>query len=108
MKKVNTVREMPENRESWGEFLRGPEFTAMLKNLVTEAVAEGVTRAIEAAITRITALEELTTAKARLHAAEQRIEELDNQNRKNCVIINGVPETNDETVVCWVMQCDVR
>ena len=64
---------------------------------MTEAVAEGVTRATEAAITRITALEKLTTAKARLHAAEQRIEELDNQNRKNCVIINCVPETNDET-----------
>ena len=70
----------------------------MLRNLVTDAVADGVTRATEAAITRITALEdELATAKARLHAAEQRIEELDNQNRKNCLIINGVPETNDET-----------
>ena len=89
---------MPENRESWGEFLRGPEFTDLLKTLVTEAVAEGVTRATEAAITRITALEdELTTTKARLHAAEQRIEELDNQNRKNCLIINGVPETNNDT-----------
>ena len=89
---------MPENRESWGEFLRGPEFTDLLKTLVTEAVAEGVTRATEAAITRMTALEdELTTTKARLHAAEQRIEELDNQNRKNCLIINGVPETNNDT-----------
>lgn len=89
---------MPENRESWGEFLRGPEFTDLLKTLVTEAVAEGVTRATEAAITRITALEdELTTTKARLLAAEQRIEELDNQNRKNCLIINGVPETDNDT-----------
>ena len=88
-----------EIRKSQREFLHGPEFSEMLKNIVTDAVAEGVSRATEAALARIAALEdELADAKAKLATAERRIEDLDNYNRKNALVISGVPETPDEAV----------
>ena len=84
--------------EDQKELLHGPEFTELLRNIVTEAVAEGVSRATEAAAARITALEEeLADTKARLAVSEQRVEELDNYNRRSSVIISGVPEKPGET-----------
>ena len=74
------------------EIIHEDEFQEML----TSAVADAVTRATEATVARITALEsELATTKTRLQEAERRLEDLD-QSRRNCVIISGIPETDGE------------
>ena len=76
----------------------------MLNSTVTEAVAEAVSRAMEATLARMTALEsELATTKTRLAEAEQRLEEVDQRERRNCVIISGIPEKKDESTDGLVM-----
>ena len=83
---------MSERRET--KIIHGEDFEEML----ISAVADAVTRANEATVTRVTALEsELAATKARLSAAEQRLEDIENYSRRNCVIISGVPENTGES-----------
>ena len=79
-------------------FLDGPEFDGLLRDRVTEAVAEAVTLATEAAIARITALErDLAVVTEKLAVAEQRVEELETQQKSDSVVISGVPEMANES-----------
>ena len=74
--------------------LHGPDFEDMLSKVVADAVY----RANEATVARISALEdELATTKARLKEVERRLEDLDGLNRRNCVIISGIPEKDGES-----------
>ena len=83
---------MSERRET--KIIHGEDFEKML----ISAVADAVTRANEATVTRVAALEsELADTKARLSAAEQRLEDIENYSRRNCVIISGVPENTGES-----------
>ena len=82
------------------KILHGEDFHALL----TAAVAEAVTRAIEATVTRVSALEgELEDTRARLSEAERRLEELEDGTRRSSVIISGIPETAAETTDSLVM-----
>ena len=93
------------------EMLHGSEFQEVLINAVcisfkkpdfqemlTNAVADAVCRANEATLARMDSLEEeLVATRARLAEAEQRLDDVENQRRRNCVVISGVPETTGES-----------
>ena len=90
------------------KILHDEEFEARLKAIVgeavTTAVAEAVTKAIEATVARVSALEEeLSDTRTRLSDAERRLEELEDGTRRSSVIISGVPETDSETTDSLVM-----
>ena len=90
------------------KILHDEDFKALLKAIVgeavTTAVAEAVTKAIEATVARVSALEEeLSNTRTRLSDAERRLEELEDGTRRSSVIISGVPETDSETTDSLVM-----
>ena len=82
------------------KIIHGEDFQEML----TSAVADAVTRATEATVARITALEsELVATKARLKETERRLDDIENQARRSSIIISGVPEKAGEKTDCLVM-----
>ena len=85
---------MSGSEESGTKILHSADFEGMLRKVVAEAVC----LANEATLARVTTLEnELAVTKTRLYEVERRLEEVDNQNRRNCVIISGVPEKAGES-----------
>ena len=97
---------MEEIRYAIDQQFTEPDFIRRLQEALAPALEAAVSRALEQRDAKIAALEEklaatsdcLATTKERLKVVERELEHVGLESRKNCLLLNGVPELPDEDI----------